>query len=68
MQIFDFVPEPGGTENISIKQIMLGEQTQKLWFTTLSKERKKERERCFYSGYIDFVSRYPLASKINKVR
>lgn len=23
----DFLPEPGGTENISIKQIMLGEQT-----------------------------------------
>lgn len=23
----DFLPEPGGKENISIKQIMLGEQT-----------------------------------------
>lgn len=30
MQIFDFMPEPGGMGNISIKQIMLGEQTEKL--------------------------------------
>lgn len=45
MQIFDFLPEPGGMENISIKQIMLGEQTQKLWYGTLGK-----KERCLYSG------------------
>lgn len=27
---FDFLPEPGGMENISIKQIMLEEQTSRL--------------------------------------
>lgn len=41
----EFLPEPGGTENISIKQIMLGEQTPS--YDMLHWER-----RSFRSGHI----------------
>lgn len=40
---FDFLPEPGGMENISIKQIMLEEQTS-------STGMLHSKRGCFHSG------------------
>lgn len=53
----DFLPEPGGMENISIKQIMLGEQTSS--YAMLHWER-----RSFHWGqmYICVISSKDVAS------
>lgn len=47
---FDFLPEPGGMENISIKQIMLEEQTSRL-VCCIGKEDVFVQVWCIFSGW-----------------
>lgn len=51
---FDFLPEPGGMENISIKQIMLEEQT---WSTGMFTEKGDVFTKvvCIFSGWPFYI-------------